>query len=678
VALHRSRWPDDLSGYEVALGRLLARVMAGEAVVTLCDGRRGSEGPVRVQLCGLDPADRKEFSRLPVPEVEDDRGPAGALDLAAIRLPEILRQEPRWSISAAGFRNYAEFDSLDAVICQRLLAPILGDLAYVLRLRAGDGPKTKKGRLVRMERCREAHAALGFGADPLTVLLNPDLSADAVVAARAALVGSWAECPVDLGERALALLCGRLAKAYYSKARKDGTVEAARVLTSDSAGLLEATLGGWPTLVTYLGEVQAIADAEPIDTPRVKLPPDPPPEIDERVLVLREWWEMYDARHAAQHAGMEALSDLVPTRWDYSLPNENEGQRRRGLDRRAIDPDLIARIEALWGWQVLDRQPDTLVCDLRPLGVLAELLEPAAVFWNELALTAWFLCFGPYSRRTLDQLEGHQAEVRRELAELGAPIEPAIYEELMALAVEHVFLVEQASFSLGISIGIGFDGEGQPTVESTVPEPEQRSHPAVFDALRDIITKHRRTWLEQELPRLLDRLWRRDLEAAAEAYWRRYRGRGKAPTVKQALPDVQAAARRWFGADHGALARFLGLDGPITGSPVMSPRALPHDLAELQHEVAQRLTAEAPTPDGGVDRSYNLERLALQARTVLTVWQATGAVPPRSGVFGTGLRWTVEQTLGCDLDDGYRLLLAAVRDALERRGHPAAASMVVE
>lgn len=348
------------------------------------------------------------------------------------------------------------------------------------------------------------------------------------------------------------------------------------------------------------------------------------------------------------------------------------------MDRRAVDPDLIARIEALWGWQVLDRQPDKLVCELRPLGVVAELLEPAAAFWNELALTAWFLCFGPYSRRTLDQLEGHQSEIRRELAELGAPIDPAIYEELAALAAEHPFLVEQFSLGVSLSIGIGFDDEGQPTVESHMPEPEQRSHPAVFNALRDIITKYRRTWLEQQLPRLLDQLWRRDLETAAEAYWRRYRGRGKAPTVKQALPDVQAAGRRWFGADHGALARFLSLDGPIARSPVMSPRALPHDMAELEHEVAQRLTAEAPTSEAGVDRTYDLERLARQASTVLTAWQASGAAPPRSAVFGTGFRWTVEQTLGCDLDDGYRLLLAAIRDALERRGHQAAASMVVE
>jgi hypothetical protein len=324
---------------------------------------------------------------------------------------------------------------------------------------------------------------------------------------------------------------------------------------------------------------------------------------------------------------------------------------------------------------VLARQPDTLVREPRPLGVVAQLVQPAAGFWDELSLAAWFLCFGEYSRRTLDQLEEFQHDTRDALAELGAPADPGIYGELLALGQRHPFLIEQAGFAIGISLEIDFDDAGAPTISSHMAEPEQRSHPEVFEALRDIITGHRRAWLAQHLDGYLDQLWRRDLVAAAKAYWERYRGRGKAPTVKQALPDAAGPARRWFGADHGALARLLALDGPITESPVCSARALPDDLPALQHEVAEHLLSVAKPRDDARDRRWDVERLAQQAATVLVAWQATGSAPPRSAVFGSGFRFVIDQTFGCDLDEAYRLLLAATHNALERRGHPAAASI---
>jgi hypothetical protein len=630
-----------------------------------------------VELVGLSDADRAVFAtRLSPPEVDARHGPAGGLDVASIRLPELVRAEPRWTMSVAGLdAYYVEFTTLDAVICQRLLAPIMGDLAYIFRLRAGVGPKSAKGRSERLERCRHGHQALGLATDPLQTLLEPELSAEQVSAARSALVIGWAACAEDVGERAMALFCRQLAQAYYAKARKDGTVEAARVLTASVAPLLETTLGDWPMLVAYLGEAQAAADETPVTTPEVKLPAEPLPEVAERLSALRDWWAMYDTRHAAQRMGMAPLTDLVPMPWDYRVPDEDRRGKNDRLVQHALAPELLSRIEELWGRQVLVRHPDVLVQEPRPLGVLAQLVQPAAGFWDKLSLTAWFLCFGSYSRHTLDQLEEFQQDTRDELAELGAPVDPGIYSELLVLAQSYPFLIEPADLSVGISFEIDFGDADAPTVSSHMAKPEQRSHPDVFEMLRNTITSHRRVWLAEHLDGHLDQLWRRDLAAAAEGYWRRYRGLGKAPTVKQALSDVAGPAQRWFGADHGVLARVLALDGPITESPVRSPRSLPDDLPRLEHEVTEQLLGAAKPLDDGRDRRWDVERLAQRATIVLVAWQATGSTPPRSSVFGSSFRSVIDQTFDCDLDEGYRLLLAATHNALERRAHPAAANI---
>ncbi len=676
--LHRARRPEALGAYEDALGRLLARVLAGEPVVALAPGGQGVDGPARVILLGLSEEDRASFARLPVPQADERHVPSGGIDLTAIRLSEVIHQEARWTMSVAGLHSYVELTSLDAVICQRLLAPLMSDLAYVLRLRAGEGAKSAKGRADRLARCRDAHDVLGLERAQIETLLDADLRRDDVVAARTGLITGWSEHPANLGERAMALLCGQLAQAYYSKARKDGTVEAARVLTASVAAQLTATLGEWSALVAYFGEVQAPADAKPLETPETTLPEEPPPQVAERLQVVRDWWAMYDARQAAQRAGLEPLDELVPTRWDYRAPDEN-GRPRERLARRALAPELLARIEVLWGSQVLERYPEILVHEPHPLGIFAELVQPAAALWDELSLTAWFSCFGPYSRRSLDQLEEFQRNVRQDLADLGAPVDASLYSELAATCAEHPFLLEpHVVAAVEISINLSLDEEGQPTIHSSIGEPQERSHPEAFEALRETITRHRRAWLERYLERYLDQLWRRELDRAADGYWKRFRGRGRAPTVKQALPDLRSAAHHWFGADHGELARLLGLEGQVTASPAPSPRTVPFDLDALRREVAQRLALAVKPIEESRDRKYDLERLAQEAATVLIAWQATGVAPPRSAVYGSSFRWMTEQTFGLDLDEAYRLLLEATRDALEIRGHPAAASMVLE
>ena len=61
-----------------------------------------------------------------------------------------------------------------------------------------------------------------------------------------------------------------------AKARKDGSVQEARVINTRTQPLLDGTLRDWTSLVGYLGEGLSAADARPIEIPNVDLPATPP------------------------------------------------------------------------------------------------------------------------------------------------------------------------------------------------------------------------------------------------------------------------------------------------------------------------------------------------------------------------------------------------------------------
>jgi hypothetical protein len=138
-------------------------------------------------------------------------------------------------------------------------------------------------------------------------------------------------------------------------------------------------------------------------------------------------------------------------------------------------------------------------------------------------------------------------------------------------------------------------------------------------------------------------------------------------------------AERWFGGDFGAVARTTGLEGPISESPVPTNRRLPDDLSSLHKQVSETLRQVIRV--GAIEEReavYRVTQFASRIDDVLVYWQAAGSAPPRSAILGSGSSWLTEQLFGCDLDQGYELLLAATRDVLGRRSHPAAGELEVK
>ncbi|GGT65386.1 stress protein [Actinomadura citrea] len=348
--------------------------------------------------------------------------------------------------------------------------------------------------------------------------------------------------------------------------------------------------------------------------------------VERRVAALRSWWRHFDAAHASQRTGTPGLWGLVedaPHIIGY-LP----GPTPRLYDQY-LPTDLVGEVEELWSGTTLPRWPQAITTEPYPHMAMAETLGPAVTFWHGVGLTAWFVCAGPYSRTPLNGLRGYYERTLTELAALGTPIHPSLFEELeqaedlLGPPEELVHHEEHLQMPDG-AIAIKFTGGGQ--------------RRAGFEILRDIITRHRRGWSDRYLDSYLQERWTQELTAVARELHRRFAATGKAPTFRQFAKFAAGTAGHWFNGDLAALYTAIGEKAPDTASRVS---LLPRDTrrfidtvyAELggrPYEEHLRIT-DFPTADRYRQRS----RLATASTRYVQIVEALGR-PPKHTEFGAG------------------------------------------
>lgn len=444
-----------------------------------------------------------------------------------------------------------------------------------------------------------------------------------------------------------------LIKQYYKKAKSDGIVKRKDVITKAFQPLLSGFFGGdWLALVDYLGETPhpdeqivtsmpktkiyaggnarakeiAVQQGIPIEEAEKiaaalwqKTSGDSP--IEERTACFKKYWKEFDALHAQQQSGMRSLWGLVEENGRIDFESFNDEIFHPGLYREVLSADLIAEIEKLWGTTMLNKYPESIATEPFPHAVMAEAFGPALLFWQNCALTAWFLCEGPYSRTDMKGLEHHQRHYLTKLEDIGTPINPSMFSELIAAEKK----LEPAESNVTESY--------RETLESGITISMSTSHgPKLkgFENLRDIVTHYRRLWTEKYLEQYLKNRWESEITLAANTFFLKMSEKGgKTPTLKQFASTAALPTKHWFGGNIGLFYTAIGEKVPLQPE---RRRFMPADRIGFVKKVAELLPTrpfiyydeQSASSD---NQQYYVRELAEKALNFVQVREASGKNP---------------------------------------------------
>ncbi len=599
---------------DALLGGLVVRLLRGEAVLAVAPLEQGRRRRFVARLGGLTVDERALIDEFFLVERQHGRGAWFLPDEASIkaRLLDFPAQLARNGASAHNLLDIAGAERAvaplgaapDVVLVWAILQPLAEALyaPFTLRARVGGTDPLAK-RLAAWQVIVADFADLGFVLDGPLAVLRPGagwsrLRAEEQQAHLRALAADMAaQATPALGARFRAARLRPLLARYAAKARADGMVLRAQVVTRRFEPTLAGYFGGdWLAFLEYLGARphpdEQIATALPearlylgaersaaptpagIDETQLRLmlralygDADGASPVARRIAVLRRYWAAFDGLHAAQRPGLPPLWGLVAEGADVPRPDDTWSPYQDGLYERALPADLLRDIEECWGTAVLPARPGRIVGALSAHATLAEAFGPGLRFWHGCALTAWFLCAGPYSRTDMAGLaEYHRAELAA-MAELGTPADPALFRQLIAAERQLGAPVPLREETTAVASEWG-------TLRMTMHTSFGQRRPG-FERLRDIITAARRAWAAQHLEAYLRARAERDVGAAARRYQVRTVERGiNPPTPKRFARDAAPIANRWFGGDLDALYRAIG------EKPVVRPvhhRAMPSD-----------------------------------------------------------------------------------------------------
>ena len=585
--------------------------------------------------------------------------------------------------------------SPDAIFLWTVLKPLFEELAYPFQLRGElSGTLSEEESLAAWGKVDEFFSTLGFSVSPELALLRPGggwhklrSAREQLEAKRALLNALGREAKPSMGTRYRAYSSLPLVEQYYKKAKSDGRVKRKQVLTKAYQPLLSGFFeGDWLSLLNYLGE-----DPHPDEQIVTALPKTPlriggasraaeiasksglPTEeveriaaalwqqssgqspIEERVALLKKFWEIFDEIHARQMPGMKPLWGLVEEFGTVEFERGSASPHQPKLYLELLPAELIKDIERLWGTVMLTKWPDRMVTEPFPHQFIVDTFGPALSFWQSSALTAWFLCEGPYSRTDMTGLAHHQRRELAALKELNTPVNERLFEELIEAETRlgPGEQIEDDSNTTDVGYGV--------TVTVSLSTGTRRKG---FEKLRDIITRHRRAWTEQYLDKYLRARWETDISDAARSFNLLLGEKGgKAPTLKQFARAATLPTNRWFGGDVSSLYAAIGEKSP---AQPQRHAIMPEDIDTFVRAVFKQLPSipfelyDGKIADESAQKSY-LEELARLSVKYVQLEEAMGRSPEVKEI---GEKFTYRcKAISSDVGEAWRIYSEAIKRA---------------
>jgi hypothetical protein len=692
----------------------IGRTLKGEIAITV--ERALHEATVVIN--GLE-SDQKQFlaNVFSVGELQS-RGAWFLPERATLRtgladLPAIFSRYPRFAHHICDQQSakviFAENPA--AVFVWAYLEPFFHYLFLPLEMRASwSGLKSREEHLSAWAEFDKLIAALGLALkDELAVMRYGGgwgrLSRDGQIKVKQNFLASIADQTTDLiPKRFRAFCCLDLITHYYSMAQ-DGKATRKQALNrpSDKKALVAFFQGDWLRLLEYLGEqphpdeqvVTAIPQTKFFvggakDSAAVALKTGVSLEeveriastfwnpsggktrplaspVEERVASLSDFWAAFDDIHSRQAPAMKSLWGLIEESRSIRLSWEGPDWYNPRLYYELLPKQLTVTVEELWGAILLSERPDRIVSEISPHALMAETFGPALAFWHECALTAWFVCEGPYSRTTIQDMPGYFHRPLRALELLGTPIDLRLFIELSKAEArlgppsEVPFPAPKHSKFLG-SILKFLGSILEPDISVTM----SWSRRSGFENLRDIITRYRREWARQHLTAYLRARWEKDIREPARFHAQTMADKGKTPAAKHFARQATVATNRWFGGDISAFCASIGEKSafrPIRVSLMPADRRgfATKVLAALQANRSNLVEHEARGQSAAQQKS-DLEHLAEESLRVVQLMEALGRSPTLEE-FGRSDYWA--QTMGTDVNHAWETYIRLIEATLD-------------
>lgn len=390
----------------------------------------------------------------------------------------------------------------------------------------------------------------------------------------------------DTSERYRAYCLRKLIAQYYKKAKADGKAKRSQVVSKAFERTLVGFFGGdWLAFLDYLGEEphpdeQIITAIAPVQiqvggktraaevAAQMGLPIEEVENmmaaywqgessvspVEQRIAVMRRYWQIFDDIHARQSVGMTPLWGLIEDGTRLDFYNLMQGPYQARLYQQLLPSDLLSEIEQLWGTVMLAQWPDRIVSEAFPHQLFRKTFGLALDFWHGCALTAWFLCEGPSSRTDMPGLSEYYRREREALREIGTPLPEELFD---ALIRAETLLGPPQPLNHSSQI---YKGAAGISIELTMHHGQRRDG---FEKLRDIITFYRHQWTSTYLTRYLQALCEKEIRGAGHAYSLLMNEKSKAPTAKQFAKAAVSATNHWFGGDMSKLYGAIQEKSPV-------------------------------------------------------------------------------------------------------------------